>query len=246
MKAVEARWVRLTLALTAFVPLVVMLAPALSRYIDGVWLVCAMYLWPATGVASLVGVQTPGWQWTVIAALYCSIIAVLIDGAVSRLGKVREAMPRRRAALTILIVWLPIAAFLGYRVLEYKGLLTRPTACPGSLPLLADYCGDVSDLRAYVLGGFVDRWYLARFFTRPGALAAIAARGGLVEIPVATIPPSVLDQPPGWWHPPVDATTRVYATAGFPYEGRGPDGDHYLFIEHGQTNRVYVMFKSNF
>ena len=98
----------------------------------------------------------------------------------------------------------------------------------------------------YVLGGFVDRWYLARFVTRPGALAAIAARGGLVEIPMATIPRSVWAQPPGWWHPPVDATTRVYATAGFPYEGRGPDGDHYLFIEHGKTNRVYVMFKANF
>jgi hypothetical protein len=144
------------------------------------------------------------------------------------------------------MVWFPIAVYAGYRALEYKGLLARTVACPGSIRILETHCGDVSELRQYVLGAFIDRSFLARFTTRPGALAALAARSGLVEVSFREVPAAVWSQAPVWWSPERDDSTRVFATAGFPHEGRGPDGDHYLFIEHGRTNRVYVMFKSNF
>jgi hypothetical protein len=246
MRIVEAGWVRLALALTALVPLLVLRTPAFSRSVDWLWVLCAMYLWPATAAAGLVGIVPLGWGWHLIAVLYCSALAFLIGRIARRLPGLREQVSWRRALVAVSIVWLPIAAFLGYRVLEYKGLLTRPTACPGSFAVLAEHCGDITDLHQYELGGFLDRWYLARFNTRPGALTAIATRRGLVEVPVATIPRSVWAQPPVWWRPPIDATTRVYSTPAFPYEGRGGDGEHYLFVEHGQASRVYVMFKANF
>jgi hypothetical protein len=60
------------------------------------------------------------------------------------------------------------------------------------------------------------------------------------------VPDSVWKQPPVWWGPQRDSRTLVYATAGFPYEGRGSDGDHYLLIENDVTHDVYAFFKSRF
>ncbi len=96
------------------------------------------------------------------------------------------------------------------------------------------------------MSGFIDRWYLARFKTRPGVLAAVATKAGLAQVDPAAVPDSVWRQPPVWWDPDKHDPTRIYATAGFPYEGRGSDGDHLLFIENERTNEVFVFFKSNF
>jgi hypothetical protein len=245
-RTVDARWVRLLWALAAFVPLVVFFTPALAFQIGLVWLMCAMYLWPATALAHALGIDFMSWSYVGVALAYCAVVSAFAGWLASRLLKLRDDASGRFAIVAISVVWLPIAVVLGYRVVEYKGLLTRTSPCPGNLTILKPVCEDVTDFRVQPIERFIDGWYLARFTTRPRAIAALKDRGELTELDVANIPSSVWSQPPVWWDPDKDNHTRIYATPGFPFEGRGPDGDHYLFIVNGRTNHVYVFFKANF
>jgi hypothetical protein len=243
---IDASWVRLLWALAAFVPLVAFFTPALAFQIGYVWLLCAMYLWPATALAIQLGFEALGGPYVVIATVYCSVVALVVYLITSLLLRRRGQVPVRSAAIMISIVWLPIAGFVAYRALDYKGVLAHGVACPGHIHWLAPHCGDVTDYREYMLEGFIDRSFVARFEMQPGAVSAVAARNGLAAVDPARIPASVWQQPPIWWKPERNAQTRAYATAGFPYEERGSDGDHYLFIANSSTNDVYVFFKLNF
>jgi hypothetical protein len=245
-RAIDARWVRLLWTLAAFVPLVALFSPALAFQVGVVWLLCAAYLWPATALAHALGIDLMSWSYAVVALAYCALVGMLGAWLASRLLKFPQRVSLRFAVVAVSIAWLPIALVLGYRFVEYKGLLIRTSPCPGNLSLLKPVCGDVTNLRVQPIEKFIDAWYLARFTMRQGALAALKDRGELTELDVANVPSSVWSQPPVWWDPDKDDRTRIYATAGFPFEGRGPDGDHYLFIENGRTNQVYVFFKANF
>jgi hypothetical protein len=66
------------------------------------------------------------------------------------------------------------------------------------------------------------------------------------EISPADVPASFWSQPPFWWTIRRPAAARVYMTPAFSFEGRGQDGDHYLFIEERETNKVFVYFQNNF
>jgi hypothetical protein len=245
-RTIDARLVGLLWTLAAFVPLAALFLPALAFQVGIVWLLCATYLWPATALAHVLGIDPMSWSYIVVAMAYCALVGVLGAWLASRLLKRPERVSLRFAVVAVSLVWLPIAVVLGYRFLEYKGLFTRTSACPGNLSLLKPLCGDVTELRVQPIEQFIDGWYLARFTTRPGALATLKDRGELTELDAANVPSSVWSQPPVWWDPDKDDRTRIYATAGFPFEGRGPDGDHYLFIENGRTNQVYVFYKANF
>jgi hypothetical protein len=245
-RTVDARWVRLLWALAAFVPLVVFFTPALAFRIGYVWLLCATYLWPAAFLAGGIDPAETGPPYIAVATIYCSAIALVFYVITSLLFRRRDDIPVRSAVILTSIVWLPIAGFVVYRALDYKDLLARAVTCPGHIHWLAPHCGDVTDFREYMLEGFIDRSFVARFEMQPGAVSAVAARNGLAAVDPARIPASVWQQPPIWWKPERNAQTRAYATAGFPYEERGSDGDHYLFIANSSTNDVYVFFKLNF
>ncbi len=132
-RTINARWLRLFWALAAFVPLVVFFTPALAYHIGYVWLLCAMYLWPATGLASLADLEQleSGWPYVGIATVYCLVVAAVVDLIASRVFKLGGRVSLRFAVAGISIVWVPIVLFLGHQVLEYKGLLARTISCPG-------------------------------------------------------------------------------------------------------------------
>jgi hypothetical protein len=245
-RTIDVRYVRVLWALAAFVPLIVFSTPALAFQIGYVWLLCAMYLWPATALAHMLAIDFSSWSYIGIALAYCALVGVLAAWLLPRLLRVHRSVPLRFAIVAIAVVWVPIVAAAGYRFAEYKGLLTRTAPCPGQLSLLTPVCDGVTDLRVLPIEGFIDSWYLARFTARPGSLMTLKDRGELTEIDRTSVPESVWSQPPVWWDPDKDDRTRVYATAGFPFEGRGGDGEHYLFIENERTNQVYVFFKFNF
>jgi hypothetical protein len=146
----------------------------------------------------------------------------------------------------IAIVWVPIALVAGYQILDYTAVVSNVTQCPGHIYALKPHCQDISDFREHELAGFIDRSFVATLRIRPGALPAIIAANQMKEILAADVPDSFWSQPPFWWTIKRRSAARVYKTSDFSFEGRGRDGDHYLFIEERLTNEVFVYFQNNF
>lgn len=246
MRTLSIRWLRLCWILPAFVPLAAISTPIAAPFISYVWLACAVYLWPASKCCQLLGIPVLGGWWFAVSFIYSLAVGLLVDQLVYRISRFPERVSLSRMIRLCTILWLPIVVFVGYRLLVYKAVLQRTTVCPGNIAILAPYCSELTELREYVLGGFIDVWYLARFKERQGLMQRIASERKLVEIDQAQIPDSVWDMPPWWWHPRKSQKTRVYSTQGFSLSGRGSDGDHYLFFEDMDSGNVHVFYKSNF
>ena len=240
------KWLRTIWAFSAFVPLAIIATPIFAYQIGAVFLLCAMYLWPASWIAHHVGVEPLSLPFAVIGALYCAALGMLVSVGVSRLLKLPVHIERLRAAILIAIVWVPIGLFAGYQVLDYKGMVSSATACPGHMYALQSHCLEISDFREHELAGFIDRSFLATLRVRPGALGGIVTANQMREINPADVPESFWRQPPFWWTIRRQAAAHVYMTPGFAFEGRGHDGDYYLFIEDRQTGEVFVYFQNNF
>lgn len=239
-------WLRIIWALAAFVPLAILATPIFAYQIGLVFLFCAMYLWPASWVAQQLGITPLTPQYAIAAAVYCAALGWIAAALVSRLLKLPAAIERRRATILIAVVWAPIAIFIGFQALSYKGLTANNTRCPGHMYALQPHCAKISDFREHELAGFIDRSFVATLRIRPDALPAILTANQMKEISPADVPASFWSQPPFWWTISKGNAARVYMTPDFSFEGRGHDGDHYLLIEERQTNDVFVYFQNNF
>jgi hypothetical protein len=238
-------------ALAAFMPLAVISSPILAIRIGFVFLVCAMYLWPVTWVSTLFGLPIIErryfeWPFLLIGAVYCAAIGALIAWLLSKLFRVTGLITGRRAIVLAGIVWIPFGLFVTYQVLHYKGVFARSRPCPGHLYALQRHCTGISDLKEYMLEGFIDASYLATFRAQPGVLQAFAAENRIQEADPATMPDELWKQPPVWWATSRDKADRVYVTPGFSFNQREGDGDFYLLIEDRDTGEVFVLLHANF
>jgi hypothetical protein len=240
---VHLKWLRAIWALAAFVPLALLAMPIQFGY---VFLLSAMYLWPAGWIGQRLGIEPLTPLFMVVGAVYCAALGALLASVVSRVLRLPVFIERRRAMILIAVVWVPIGLFAGYQVLAYKGVMPSATECPGHMYALRSHCQEISDFREHELPGFIDRSFLATLRVRAGALPIIAAANELKEISPADVPESFWRQPPFWWTIRRQAAAHVYMTPGFSFEGRGHDGDYYLFIEDRQTGEVFVYFQNNF
>jgi hypothetical protein len=246
LSAVPASWLRAAWALAAFVPLAILATPIFAYQIGIVFLLCAMYLWPASWVAQQIGITPLTPQYAVVAAVYCAGLGWTVASIVSRVLRLPAHVERRRAIVLVTVVWLPIFAFAGFQFLDYKGVASNATQCPGHMYALQPHCKDISDFREHELAGFIDRTFVATLRLRPGALPDIVAANQMKEISPADVPAAFWSLPPFWWTIRPQAAARIYMTPAFSFEGRGRDGDHYLFIEDRLTNDVFVYFQNNF
>ena len=237
----HARWLRLSWALAAFVPLAVTTTPILAVRVGGVFLVCLMYLWPATWLGTQLA-----WPFLLVSAIYCAAIGVIVAWLLSKLFRVTALITPRRAIVLAGIVWVPIGLFATYQVLHYKGVFARSQPCPGHLYALQGHCAGISDLKEYLLEGFIDASYLATFRAKPGVLQAFAAENRIQEADPASMPDDLWKQPPVWWATSRDRADRVYMTPGFSFNQREGDGDYYLLIEDRDTGEVFVLLHANF
>jgi hypothetical protein len=243
---VHRSWLRSIWALAAFVPLAIVATPIFAYQIGFVFLLCSMYLWPAGWVSQRLGIEPLTPAFAVVAGVYCAAVGALAAVVASRVLRLPVHIERRRARMLAAVVWVPIGLFLGYQVLDYKGLMSPVSQCPGHMYLLQPHCADVSEFNEHELAGFIDRSFVATLRVRPGALATIVTANQLQAISPADVPESFWRQPPFWWTIGKTTAARVYMTPGFSFGGRGRDGDYYLFIEERQTGEVFVYFQNNF
>jgi hypothetical protein len=244
---VHAKWVKGAWALAAFVPLAGIYAEPIFVYQIGyVFLLCAMYLWPASWIANQLGIEPLTPMFAVVGGVYCAVLGALTAVVLSRLFRLSVHVERRRAVVLIGIVWLPIGLFAGYRILDYKGVMSTESQCPGNLYFLKEHCADISELREQELAGFIDRSFLATFRPRGSTLSTLVTVNQMREIPASDVPDSFWRQPPVWWTITRTTAAHVYMSPGFAFEGRGHDGEHYLFIEERDTAQVFVYFQDNF
>ena len=242
----KRKWLGLAWGLASFVPLVFISTPILAFQIGVVFLLCAMFLWPASWIANQFGVVPLTTPYAAIAAIYCGVIGAAIATMLPRLLNLPEQIGRGRAFALVALVWVPIGGFTASQILHYKGVLGSVASCPGHVYILKEHCGAITDFREQVLARFIDSSYLVTFRTAPGVLSTIAAANAIPQIDSASVPESFWNQPPLWWRADRSAATRVFKSPSFAFEGRGRDGDHYLLIEHGDENRVFLYFQSNF
>jgi hypothetical protein len=246
LNTVHVRLLKLVWALAAFLPLAAILTPILAPRIGVIFIACAIYLWPASWLSQQVGSEPLTPIFTVIAAAYCAAIGALVATLGAWALRLPERLTRTRALILIATVWIPVTMFVSYRVLQYGGVFTRETSCPGHLDILQPHCADVSELLEQELEGFIDTSYVAAFRAAPAALQSIVATNAMKAVDPQQVPDSFWRQPPIWWTPGRSPATQVYTTPGFNFEGRSGDGDHYLLIDDRTAGKVYVYLESNF
>ena len=93
----KRKWLGLAWGLAAFVPLVFISTPILAFQIGVVFLLCAMFLWPASWIANQFGVVPLTTPYAAIAAIYCGVIGAAIATMLPRLLNLPEQIGRGRA-----------------------------------------------------------------------------------------------------------------------------------------------------
>jgi hypothetical protein len=246
LNTVHVRWLKIAWALAAFLPLAAILTPILAPRIGVVFLVCAMYLWPAGWLSHQLGIEPLTPLYTLVSAVYCAMIGALAATLATRALRLPAHISRGRALTLTAIIWLPMTLFASYQVLQYGGVFTRESACPGHLYILQPHCAGVTELIEQELEGFIDTTYVASFRVAPTALQTIVTTNAMHAVDVQKVPDVMWRQPPIWWRPSRSPDTQVYATPSFAFGRRSGDGDHYMLIDDRRTGKVYVYLESNF
>jgi hypothetical protein len=243
---VHVGWLRLAWALAAFLPLAAILTPILAPRIGVIFIACAIYLWPASWLSNQLGSEPLSPVFTTIAAVYCAALGGLFGTLATWALRLPARLTRRRTMTLIATVWLPITIVISYRVLQYGGIFTRESVCPGHLDILQPHCAHVSALMEQELEGFIDTSYVAAFRIDAAALSAIVSTNAMKAVDPHQVPDSMWRQPPIWWRPNRSPTTSIFATPSFKFGARSGDGDHYLLIDDRAAGKVYVYLESNF
>jgi hypothetical protein len=246
LNTVHVWWLKAAWALAAFLPLAAILTPVLAPRIGVIFIASAIYLWPASWLSHQLGSEPLTPVFTAVAAVYCAAIGAFTGTLATWALRLPAQLTRRRTVTLIAAVWLPITMFVAYRVLQYGGVFTRESMCPGHLYVLQPHCAGVSALMEQELEGFIDRSYVASFRIEPAALQTIVVTNAMKAVDRQQVPDSLWHQPPIWWRPSRSPDTHVYATPSFAFGKRSGDGDHYLLIDDRRTGKVYVYFESNF
>jgi hypothetical protein len=104
----------------------------------------------------------------------------------------------------------------------------------------------VDDVRVVCRQHFFDSEYVWRIRVPAEKVDLIASELGLVETPLATVPPLFWRVFPRSWFRATSEDREFFATSQFPDNSRGPDGEHYFVMYDGKSQLMFVWYKFNF
>ncbi len=240
-RTVNAWWVRFILFLLPFTPLLVIIAPLTRRFI--VLMLCLLYLWPINLFRLGFDFDDP-LLW-IAAVFYCALLGVVVSAGCSFWYNLFGQVSLRQARAVLNRTWLPVLCVLAVLELDHRGAL--PFArCPAHAYILSEYCPALGRFYETSLGGFIDSRYALHFKSEADVFARIVRENKLVKLDPDTVPDELWKQPPWWWNVRRGEGLSVYRSEYFSLDGRGLDGDHYLFFRNSNTGTTYIILYANF
>lgn len=243
-RTLRRKWLKLLWTPLAFVPLLILLAPLTTRFLIAV--VCLMYLGPTVILAWLLQVELFTLAHRALVVGYCALLGLLFGAIFASYFALPKRVPLARARGVLIKTWLPVLCVLAILGFDYKGFVSFGGSCPGRIDVLNGFCQDVTWFHSRDLGGYIDTEHVARFDAQPDVFNQIIRANELVEVALEDVPNDFWRQPPWWWNVQRGEDISIYKSVDFPFEDRGPDGDHYLLFRDAGKYRVYVLLDANF
>ncbi len=241
-RTVNAWWLRLILFLLPFTPLLIILAPLTSRFI--VLILCLIYLGPTTFFGLNLDFEAP--LFWVVAVVYCAFLGVIVSAGYSSWYNLFGRISLRQTRAVLSRTWLPVLCILFVLELDHRGALLFAARCPAHAYILSGHCAALGRFRETSLGGFIDSRYALHFKSEAEVFSRIVRENNLIELDPVSVPDELWRQPPWWWNVRRGEDISVYKSEYFSLEGRGSDGDHFLFFRNTDTGRTYVLLYANF